>query len=238
MDPDQHVAHVRADATAVLAAARAEPDAPVAACEGWDRTTLIRPLCVPLGWATVQAEAGPEEERRFRDAPRPGEDDDVFDFFEAAIDRAVAALGSIDAEATFRTWAGPRPGAWFPRRMAHEVAIHRWDGAGGGFDADLAIDGIDELLEEFSPLVDPARLDGRATTLHLHSTDSDDGEWLVTLGPERVTSERTHAKGDAAVRGAASDLYLFAWNRVPLDDRFEVIGDRTAAERWAATMAF
>lgn len=238
MDPDQHVAHVRADATAVLAAARAEPDAPVVACDGWDRTTLIRHLCVPLGWATVQAEAGPDEERRFRDAPRPAEDEDVFDFFEAAVERGVAALAAMDPAATFPTWAGPRPGAWFPRRMAHELAVHRWDAAGGSFDAALAVDGVDELLDEFAPLVDPARLEGRSSTVHLHATDHDDGEWLVTIGPERVASERAHAKGDAAVRGTASDLYLFAWNRVPLDDRFEVLGERAAAERWAATIAF
>ena len=40
------------------------------------------------------------------------------------------------------------------------------------------------------------------------------------------------------MRGSASDLYLFAWNRVPLDDRFDVIGDRGAAERWTTTVRF
>src|SRR3546814_17672280 len=89
---------------------------------------------------------------RSRDAARPAEGEDVLDFFEGVVDRTVSALGAIDMTATFSTWLGPRPGAWVARRMVHETAIHRWDAAGGPFDAALAIDGIDELLDELAPL--------------------------------------------------------------------------------------
>ena len=238
MDPAVHIAHLRADAAALLAAARAEPEAPVVACPGWDRQKLVKHLCVPYGWAAAQAEAGPDERRGFKDAERPAEDADVFEFFEGALERVATALAAMDAGATFPTWAGPRPGAWFPRRMAHETAVHRWDAAGGTFDPDLAVDGIDELLDEFTPMLGPDRFGGTSSSVHLHATDTDAGEWLVTLGPDALTAERRHAKGDAAVRGAAGDLYLWTWNRVPLDDRFEVIGDRAAAERWADAVSF
>jgi uncharacterized protein (TIGR03083 family) len=237
MDASQHLAHLRADAAALVAACRAEPDAPVASCPGWDRTTLAKHVCVPLGWSALQAEVGPGEKRGFRDAPRPGEGDDVCDFLEAAVDRAVAAMSAMDAAATYPTWAGPPPAGWLPRRMAHETAIHRFDVAGGGFDAAFAVDGVDEVFDVFAPLIGADRFGGESSTLHLHSTDTDDGEWLATLGPEAVTAERVHGKGDAAVRAAASDLYLFVWNRVPLDERFEVLGDRAAAERWTATVS-
>jgi hypothetical protein len=103
-------------------------------------------------------------------------------------------------------------------------------------DATLGVDGVDELLDEFAVMVSGDVFAGTASTLHLHATDVDEGEWLISLGPERLTSERVHGKGDAAVRAGAGDLLLFAWNRVPLDERFEVIGDRGAAERWAATV--
>jgi uncharacterized protein (TIGR03083 family) len=238
MDARQHLDHLRSDAATLVAACRAEPDAPIAACPGWDRATLAKHVCVPLGWSAVQAEAGPDEKRGFRDAPRPAEGDDVCDFLEGAVERAIAAMSAMDPAAAYPTWAGPQPAGWLPRRMAHEVAIHRFDAAGGSFDAGLAVDGIDELLDVFAPLLGADRFGGESTTLHLHSTDRDDGEWLVALGPERLTAERRHAKGDAALRAPASDLYLFAWNRVPLDDRFEVIGDRAAAERWRATVSF
>ena len=238
MDPDRLVHHIGADATLLAAAARAEPDAPVPGCPGWDRATLVKHVSVPFGWAAVQLEAGPEEKRGFRDAPRPDEGDDAVEFFEGATARLLAALGSADLTATYPTWAGPQPGTWLARRMAHEGAVHRFDGAGGPVDAELAVDGVDELLDVFAPLLGPEPFGGAATTLHLHATDLDTGEWLAHLGPEGLTSERGHHKGDAAVRGTAGDLYLFAWNRVPLDDRFEVIGDRAAAERWTATVRF
>ena len=61
--------------------------------------------------------------------------------------------------------------------------------------------------------------------MHLHCTDVE-GEWIVQ--PDgRV--EPIHAKGDAALRGTASDLLLALYNRVPLD-ALDVIGDRTVAE--------
>ena len=236
MDAATHLAHLRADATTLLEATRAEPDAPVPACPGWDRRALLKHLCVPYGWATAQALAGPDEKRGFRDAARPGDDDDVLEFFDRAADQVVAALGAIDADALWPTFTGPQPGAWFPRRMAMETAIHRHDGAGGAVDAALAVDGVAELLEVLAPLLPPDAFGGVASTVHLHATDLDTGEWLVTIGPERVAHERIHAKGDAAVRATASDLFLFAWNRIPLDDRFEVIGDRAAAERWTTTI--
>jgi uncharacterized protein (TIGR03083 family) len=236
MDPATHLAHLRADASALLAAAVADPEAPIAACPGWDRRTVLQHVCVPYGWAIAQAEAGPGEQRGFRDAVRPGDDDDLFEFFDRAADRVVEVLGAMDTSTTWPTFAGPRPGTWFPRRMALETAIHRHDAAGGAIDAALAVDGVDELLTELAPLFPSDVFGGRGSTLHLHATDIDTGEWLVTMGPEKLVSERVHAKGDAAIRGAASDLYLFTWNRAPLDDRFEVIGDRSAAERWSTTI--
>jgi hypothetical protein len=144
-------------------------------------------------------------------------------------------MGDMDMGATFPTALGPKPGAWVPRRMAHETAVHRWDGAGGAVDAAFAVDGIDELLEEFGPVIGKrGRLDGRTSALLLHATDADSKDWLVTFGSEQVTSKRIPGNADATVSGMVSDLYLFAWNRAPLDDRFEVIGDRSAAMRWEA----
>jgi uncharacterized protein (TIGR03083 family) len=238
MDPDRYAHHIGADAALLVDAGRAEPQAPVLTCPGWDRETLVKHVCVPLGWAAAQLEAGPDEKRGFRDAPRPADGEDVFDFLEAATARLLAAMAAADLDAVYPSWAGPQRGSWFARRMAHEVAIHRFDGAGGAMDAELGVDGVDELFDLFAGLLGAEPFGGVGTTLHLHATDLDTGEWLARLGPDGLTSERGHQKGDAAVRGAAGDLYLFAWNRVPLDDRFEVVGDRAAAERWTETVRF
>jgi hypothetical protein len=143
--------------------------------------------------------------------------------------------------------------------MAVEAALHRFDaqaavGRTTPVATALAVDGIDELFTVLLPLRGTAGLGGGGQTVHLHATDPgiDDvggGEWLVTLGPEGLDVERTHAKGDVAVRATASDLLLLLWNRRSLDDtddtgpdggsdggaaRFGVFGDRAVLDRWRA----
>jgi len=47
--------------------------------------------------------------------------------------------------------------------------------------------------------------------------------------------ERAHAKGDAAVRGPASTLFLVLWGRLPIDtEGVELFGDRAVIDRWLA----
>jgi uncharacterized protein (TIGR03083 family) len=236
MDVDHLLGHLAADAAALRAAAEAAPGVAVAGCPGWDRARVVRHLCIPYGWVLAQLEAGPQVPRGFGDAERPPEGAAVFAFFAGQADRLVERLRALDPTASWPTWGGPRPAAWFARRMAHETAVHRWDVAGGAVDATLAVDGIDELLEEIAPLMGGA--DGGGT-VHLHATDEGvrGGEWLVTLGPEGVTHRKEHAKGDVAVRGAAADLYLWTWNRLELDERFEVFGDADLARRWRGALS-
>jgi hypothetical protein len=147
----------------------------------------------------------------------------------------VHALSTMDTDGLWPTWAGERPGSFYPRRMAHETVVHRWDAVGGAIDPALAVDGIDEHLGLFAPLAPGDSLTVHGT-IHLHATDID-GEWLVTLGPSGVSFEHGHAKGDVALRGAAGDLLLWAWNRVPVDDRFEVFGDPSLLDAWHAGVA-
>ncbi len=154
-----------------------------------------------------------------------------------ALTDALAALGP---EARGWTFGGPdHPLAFWTRRRAHETAVHRWDvdSAGGTpapVDRDLAVDGIDELFEVFVPRLG-ARVTGEGQTLHLHATDEGlaegSGEWTATFGPDGLAWARGHAKGDAAVRGSASDLLLLLWNRIP-PSRLEVFGDAGVVDHW------
>ena len=122
--------------------------------------------------------------------------------------------------------------AFVRRRIAHETAVHAWDagdaaGSRQPLDADLAVDGIDEFFEIFTPLTPGAPIEP-VTTVHLHATDRD-GEWLISVGGGLFQIERGHAKGDVAVRATASDLLLLLWNRVELGgDGFAVFGDEQA----------
>ena len=231
MEVPQLLAHLSADAAAVRAAAEAAPEEPVPACPGWVRRHVVRHLCIAYGTVLAQLAAGPEAERGFDDAERAPKGDAAFAFFDAQVARVVDAMASLDPTATWPTWIGRRPATFFPRRLAHETAVHRVDVAGGAVDAALAVDGIDELLE-LAAFLPGDRFGAVTGSVHLHATDPglEGGEWLVDLGPSGLAARKAHAKGDVAVRGAAGDLYLWAWNRVDLDDRFEVFGDEAVAQ--------
>ncbi|MDP1821484.1 MAG: maleylpyruvate isomerase family mycothiol-dependent enzyme [Acidimicrobiales bacterium] len=241
MEPREHVQHFRIEAASLLAACRAEPTAGVPSCPGWDRTELLTHVAGVHAWVRRQLEDGPAERVRLSTVSRPPEGDELVPFFEAGAAELASALDAMDVAATWPTWAGPQPGTFYPRRMAHEVAVHRWDAVPTPVDAELAVDGLDELLELFAPLLPADRFGGATGTIHLHATDdglAQTGEWLVTFGRDGIAFEKGHAKGDVAVRGMASDLLLWAWNRVPVDERFEVFGDRALLDLWREAVRF
>jgi hypothetical protein len=123
--------------------------------------------------------------------------------------------------------------------MAHETAIHRWDaqaaaGAPRPVGAALAVDGIDEFLGFVAAWLPRTPIDGLVGSLHLHATDID-GEWSLWLEANRLDHRRGHTRADAAIRGPASDLFLWATNRVGPDAaQLEVFGDRHVVDRWGA----
>lgn len=236
MDRTTYLEHLRDDSAALLAACRADPTASVANCPGWDRAALLAHVAAVHGWVRAQLARGPGERVRFS-AVAPPEGAALPGWFEAGASELIERLSSMDLSATWPTWAGPQPGTFFPRRMAQETAVHRRDADPYPFDPALGVDGVDELLELFAPRIPADRFDGRTGSLHLHATDTD-GEWLLHVTPEGVRVERGHAKGDVALRGAAGDLLLWAWNRAPVDSRFEVFGDSSILDLWAKAVTF
>lgn len=240
MDAATHLGHVRAESVALLAACTADPTAPVPTCPGWTRADLLTHVGGVHSWVRAQLLAGPTERVRFSAIEMPPSGDELPGWYEANAAQMIEGLAAMDLGATWQTWAGPQPGTFFPRRMAQETAVHRRDADPAPLDAALAIDGVDELLDLFAPRLPAERFAGASGTIHLHATDGNDGagEWLVHLTPEGVRTERGHAKGDVALRGTAGDLLLWTWNRVPVDDRFQVFGDATLLDRWRATVTF
>jgi uncharacterized protein (TIGR03083 family) len=239
MDRTPYLAHIRDEAGRLLVAASLGLDAPVRACPDWDVARLVGHLGSLYRWVAGWV-AAPSHTRD--DAPtverRPSDPSAVVEWTRAGLDELLAAFAAVSDEALAARWVDHGPGRFWPRRMAVETALHRWDveGAVGGpeaagpVDAGLAVEGIDEMFDVLVPERVGDALRGNGEVLHLHATDAP-GEWLVTLtdGPPAV--ERGHAKGDVAARGTASDLLLFLWRRVPAD-RLQVFGDAALLERW------
>lgn len=225
-----YLAAVRAETAALADAAERGTDAPVPPCPGW----TVGDVAVHVG----------QVHRRFEFAVRTAATERPTQRFEPPGGAALGAWVRQGAEALVATlaaapddrlvwsWRGTSPVPWVRRRMAHETAVHRWDADAAHGDpapvpADLAADGIDEFLDECLGYRCPAWT-GEAVSVHLHRTDGP-GEWLVEVDREGLRVRRAHGRGDAAVRGRASDLLLLLWRRrAPRD--VEVHGDAAALE--------
>jgi uncharacterized protein (TIGR03083 family) len=236
MEPAVYVDAIVREGQAVLAAGKAGLDAPVPTCKGW----VVADVLGHLG--RVHRSVSEILERRAREIPdvaipKSPAGDAVLGFFEEGLERLVAALSAVEPDAIVYTWSGPSEAIFYHRRMAHEVAVHRYDaeaahGTPSPFEPELAADAIDELYSVVLPFA--IRRWNRplpAGSMHLHRTDGA-GEWLVRIDDRQLTVAREHAKGDVAVRGSASDLLAFAWNR-GRSDSLEVFGPTELADAWA-----
>jgi uncharacterized protein (TIGR03083 family) len=231
---------LQSDAAALAAAARAAGlSAAVPPCPEWDVEKLVRHTGrVFTSCAAVVRARGPVEFDKLAAMPKG---DGVVDAFEERAAELADALSGLPEDFPIWNWFGiepPIPG-FYHRRMAQEIAIHRWDGqAAAGttepIDTALAVDGVDEFLTLFlDNAAEGADLGG---SLHLHATDAD-CEWVIRSQDGRLISSAEHAKADAAVRGTASDLALFLTNRVPAS-ALEVIGDAAVAAAWKDAIKF
>jgi uncharacterized protein (TIGR03083 family) len=227
--------------TALLEAAQADLEGSVPSCPGWTVADLITHVGGTWGWAAAIVRTGTRS-----DFPSPPEGHDRAELFDWAAEQGhqvVDALKDSDPDSDCWTFGLPRSRLFWFRRQALETAVHAWDaeratGQPEPIDADLATDGIDEFLAVMLPRQVKDRPDRwTGQSLHLHRTDGE-GEWTITLGPgAELSAERTHGKGDVALRGTASSLYLWCLNRLPSTD-LELFGDRAVADQWTAEISF
>ncbi len=211
--------------------------------EGWTVGSLIG----HTGWVyrfvslCLAASADNAPSRASVPEPPPGED--VLAWAVEGAQQLEFDLAEADFAAVRPTWTGPQPALWWLRRIANEVAVHRWDAQAANdapepVAAALAVDGINEILEVFAPnRMRFPQLDGKGETVHLHATDVSDGEWVLTYHPDRVDFEHDHRKCDVAARGTASDLLLMLWGRLPAS-RLEIFGDESLLSRWQSAAKF
>ena len=232
-----YIDEVRIEAAALLSAAESDPGAAVAACPGWSVAQLAEHVGQVYSGVThlVRTRSLTFDPSGF--AVEAPEGAALPDWFEERTMDLLEALEGIAADEPVWTWVPEQVGGFFHRRMAQETTVHRWDaeaaiGTPSPIDPDLALDGIDEIIEvgmRYSTR-GPKKLDV-AGSLHLHRIDGD-GEWLLRVDDGELVVTKEHAKGDAAVRGSASSLLLYLWGRA-VDD-VEIFGDHSVADAWRA----
>lgn len=241
MEPRDLLATVPTSSAALAAAAiEAGLDTPVPSCPGWTAERLVRHTGSVLRYVGKVVETnGPFDPKSL---PSPPDGALVLQWFEEMATSTVAALATKDPSDELWNWAGEPPvAAFWHRRMAHELAMHAADaalaaGQAPQIEPGLAADGIDELLTVLLPVkVGAGGTDLTGVgTLHIHCTDSD-GEWLVAPSDAGVEVTRVHAKGDAALRGPASDLLLRLCHR---GGGGEVVGEPSVVSTFTERFTF
>lgn len=215
MDRARYLALLRQDGDRLLSVARQGLDAPVPPCPGWTvRDAVTHTAEVYEHKMACIAAAGSRPE------PWPPvwpADRDPLDWFAEAHDVLLDVLATTDPAAPSWTWwpADQTAGFWV-RRMAQETAVHRVDvesafGSQTAVDADLAVDGVDEVLTmmlagDWTGYEEPA-LTGTAVVSTGGRT------WHVTMEPARVDVVESAKEADTTVSGDPSGVLLWLWGR-------------------------
>jgi uncharacterized protein (TIGR03083 family) len=234
---DWWVAALRREGAAFATAVQAaDLDADVPTCPGWTVRRLVAHVSRVHRSATAGVLDGTVEPPALAARP-PADDARLLEWYGDGLDKLLQVF--TDAE--------PHLADFWPRRMAHDTTVHRFDAEltayskAGGFDSALAADGVGEVLESMLQLraADEPLASARGDVL-VECTDTGD-QWLVALEPGIVTTtrpERRPRRMDARIAGPAADLYLVLWGRLPLDPAepgrtrrrlVEVTGDRSLA---------
>jgi uncharacterized protein (TIGR03083 family) len=226
----------------------ADPSIPVLSCPGWTIAALIKHTGTIHRWAAamVRDRAATRLDRRTLDLGLPSRETGYADWLAAGASPLTSALRDASPDQPMWAWGADQHARFWSRRMLLETTVHRADaglalGRAPEIDAAVALDGIEELLENlpcaayFAPKVNQLR--GTGHSLHWHATDAE-GEWLIVLGPEGYSWARGHGQATVAVQGPAASLLLLAYGRRrPDDEGLECFGDRSVLDRWLANSA-
>jgi uncharacterized protein (TIGR03083 family) len=232
---ERHLAGIRAATDALATAAGLGwLGAKVPTCPDWRLLDLIAHQGMVHRWATAAVQGDRElmgNAAQLEDEGRTHRDPVVWLTDGATNLLAALENAPADLEALVFLHDAPAPRQFWARRQCHETTIHALDAiaAQSGrtptaqdawFGADLAADGIDELLTGFWQR---RRGGPRAREPYAVSVRPDDSPqaWVVRVGPERTEVTRTSAAegtpdepdADHELTGSATDLYLALWNR-------------------------
>jgi len=206
-------------------------DKKVPACPNWTARELLGHVAATLEfWAEQVAAGDPEEMTETVEECDP-------EAVAANADRLVAELRTAGPEAPCWNWSGEElTTAWVARQLAIETAVHRVDGEQSQgrplpVELELAIDGIEQRIA-----VHLASDLGEGSSASLGGTVClicEDAPAAFVVEVERGRLRWRHGRGpaDVVLVGAASELFLYTWNRLP-PEALKRTGDLSVAEAW------
>ncbi|HEX5144004.1 MAG TPA: maleylpyruvate isomerase family mycothiol-dependent enzyme [Mycobacterium sp.] len=212
----------------------------VPTCPGWALKQLYRHVGGGDRWAAQIVGDRMADRLDFadiRDGRAPQDPDEARAWVAGGPAQLIDAVAAVGPDTSVWTFLGLRPAQWWIRRRLHEVLVHRADAAlavGAAFEPspELAADAVSEWLDI---AIARGGIDG---TLHLHATDDglgERGEWTVAGNGW----SHSHGKGDAALRGPATDLLLALTRRTTVAGTpIELFGDQAVWDSWLAATPF
>jgi uncharacterized protein (TIGR03083 family) len=232
----------REGARFITAVDAADKDAMVPSCPEWTVRELAHHMGRVQRWAaTYVRDARPErmtDDERERAWGAMPADADLTGWLRAGLANIVEALEKApDDLECFTFLAAPSARAFWARRQAHEIAIHRADAQGvtgdvDDYPADFAVDGVDELLLAFYARRNRVASDEQRA-LGIRATDAG-ASWMVHFSTEGARGERGIEGGtaDCVLSGPASAVYLYLWNRTGRQ-ALDVKGDAAVLDLWS-----
>lgn len=220
LTPEGYLDAIRRDAARIQELAARDLDVAVPPCPGW----TVREAVLHTGSvyshkvACMTLPDGPQTHEDWNHGPADAAD--VAAWFGERLEELLATLADRGPDAPSATWHDDFPTTWFwYRRMAQETAVHRTD-VESGYDAvtpiadDLAVDGIDEVLDWFLDYQHEevgSAAPGRGTV----AVRTGDHIWRATLHADSMQLAREPGHADAVVSGEPSELLLWLWGRRP-----------------------
>jgi len=242
VDPSEHLTSLETEASRFFeVAAGSDLELPVPACPKWSIGNLLAHMGDVHRWTARIVSTGQRVGGSARFEPPEGEG--VLAWGRSGYDEMIDAMRGKDPLEPCWTFgrSSPQNVGWWYRRQALELAVHRFDiesaaqRRAGPVEPRLAADGVDEFMFDMFPMLrERVASGGLEGTLHLHATDAA-GEWLVDFDAADLPARREHAKADTALRGPASGLFLWLWNRQTTEQGgLEAFGSQTVLEAWTA----
>ncbi len=220
-------------------------DLEVPTCPGWSILDLLDHVTKVQKRAALRIGKSTDVEVQ-NDPPAKGIDEAILRS-TTALEELTSGFLSADDGAKCWNWTGSNQTVgWMKRRQAQEVTVHLFDALltsdqSGDTKAlvemanitpELAKDGIVEYFEVFV-----GRLLAKGSvpehSLHLHGTDQEGAEWILSNDKGSLVVSKGHQKSDVALRGETPLLLLWTWGRVERD-RLEVLGSTEVLSSWEA----
>jgi uncharacterized protein (TIGR03083 family) len=178
----------------------------------------------------------------------PASGEDPVAWLRRSSARLLDAVGTVDSATPCSTWSAydQSVGFWV-RRMAHETAVHRVDleqalGIDWRIDADVAVDGIDEVLTLWLTGRMPPGLTGSGRAVRLLAYDSDEDTLVDRVirpyGQSVHFSAYEHGQPvDAELSGPVEAVWAWCWGREDEAHPVVVDGDIGAVDELRGALA-